>query len=233
MREAAALLGVNQQRVRALVAAGGLDARRIGTQWLIDEQSAIRQARLTEAGATGRPMSTRSAWAVADLADGGEAAWLGDSERSRMRSRLRGVASIETVQRWLGRRSGAAVRYRVGERDLSALVRDGAVVLTGISASDAYGLDLGTGGAGAAYTTRDQATRLVRERYLIESRAGNLTLRLVDHDLHEAAARRIGDHRVAPRLIVGADLADDTDSRTRATGRSLIETVLDERRQHG
>lgn len=229
--EAATQLVVTQQRVRAPLAAGNLDGRKVGPLWLTDEQSVTRQAQLTAAGATGRPMSIRSAWAAADLADGGAAAWIGDSERSRLRSRLREVSSIETVRRWLSRRAtGSAVRYRVGERDLADISRDDAVVVTGVSATDTYGLGVGTGGTAAAYTTVDEAARLVRDCYLIESRTGNLALRIVDHGLHRASAHRIDGRWIAPRLIAGVDLADDRDARTRAAGRSLIETVLSERK---
>src|SRR3954451_24557382 len=60
-REAAERLNVNQSRVRALVASGVLEARRIGSQWVIDDESVDRQAALTSARASGRSMSRRIA----------------------------------------------------------------------------------------------------------------------------------------------------------------------------
>lgn len=48
--------------------------------------------------------------------------------------------------------------------------------------------------------------------------------------LYRAAARTIDGRLVVPRMIAGADLADDTYARTRSTGRRLIADVLEERR---
>lgn len=229
-REAAERLSVNQSRVRALVASGGLSARRVGDRWLVDPDSVDRQLALTSARATGRSMSQRIAWAAADLADGGDAAWLAANERSRLRQRLAAAAtSSEVMQRWLRTRADSVSRYRVGERDLDALLADDGVVRTGVSAAEAYRLGLGTAGTGAAYVTADVEQRLVDEFFLIPSQTGNLTLRIVAEGWHQRTARQFGGHRVATRLVVGVDLADDTDVRAQSAGRTLIRTVLDEK----
>lgn len=229
-REAAERLGVNQSRVRALVASGGLSARRVGDRWLVDADSVDRQAALTSVRASGRSMSQRIAWAAADLADGGGAAWLAANERSRLRKRLSYAAtSTEVVQRWLRHRADSVSRYRVGERDLDALLATDGVVRTGVSAAEAYRLGLGAAGSGDAYVTTGVEQRLVKEYFLIPSRTGNLTLRGVAEDWHSRTARQIGGHSVSARLIVGVDLAGDTDVRTRSTGRTLIGTVLGEK----
>lgn len=229
-REAAERLSVNQSRVRALVSAGALEARRVGSQWVVDADSVDRQAALTSARATSRAMSQRVAWAAADLADGGDAAWLRANERSRLRRRLSTAAtSAELVQRWLRHRSDAEIRYRVGERDLDALLGTEGVVRTGVSAAEAYGLGLGTGGSADAYVTAEVEQRLVDEFFLIASRSGNLFLRVVEDGWHQGTARQIGGHTVTARLVVGVDLADDSDVRTQGTGRALIDTVLSEK----
>lgn len=230
-REAAERLRVNQSRVRALVAAGTLEARRVGSQWLIDADSVDRQAALTTAKATGRAMAKRVAWATGDLADGGEAAWLTAAERSRLRKRLREAASTEVLQKWLRSRSSQVTRYRVGEADLDELLRTDGVVATGVSAATDHGLGLGTGGDGDAYVDGDVLDRLVRDYFLIESRSGNLTLRLVEHNLHLLTARETDGLRVTTRLIVGVDLADDRDTRTRSAGRTLLDAVLNEQKR--
>lgn len=229
-REAAERLNVNQSRVRALVSSGTLDARRMGAQWLVDADSVDRQAALTTAKATSRAMAHRVAWACGDLADGGGAGWLSAGERSRLRKRLRGTASVEVVQKWLSSRSTGTLRFRVGEADLAELVGEEGVVGTGVSSAAAYGLGIGTGGGGDAYVTREVADRLRRDYFLIESASGNLVLRITDGDLHLATARTVDGRRTAPRLIVGVDLADDRDPRTRAAGRALVATVLAEQK---
>lgn len=109
---------------------------------------------------------------------------------------------------------------------MSALLAAAEVVRTGVSATEAYGLGLGALGVGDAYVANDALDDLVRDFYLIEAQAGNLTLRVVDHRLHVSTARTMGQQHVAPRLIVGADLADDRDARTRTAGNGLLATVL-------
>jgi len=229
-RETAERLGVNQSRARALVAAGTLRSRRVGSQWLIDADSVARQALFSEAAATSRAMSTRIAWGAGALADGEDAAWLAASERTRLRKRLRGADNAETLQRWLTARSTRTIRYMVGGGDLEALLNSDGVIRTGVSAADAYALGLGTGGAGDAYVSQNVADRLVRDFYLIEGGSGNLTLRIVDHDFHTTTARRLDGQTVTTRLMVGVDLADDTDTRTRSTGRTLLTRVLDDQK---
>jgi len=229
-REAAARLGVTQTRARALAAAGTLTARRIGSQWLIDADSVDQQVALIGAGATSRAMASRIAWAASDLADGGRAAWLNAVERHRVRNRVAGAASAPIVQRWFSARAGSTRSYAAGADDLEGILGDSDVVATGISAAAAYRLGLTNVGAGSAYVSATAVDRLVRDHYLVESGSGNLTLRLVDHELHLATARTIDGRRVATRLIVGVDLAEDADARTRAAGVDLIDRVLTEQR---
>ena len=227
-REAAERLAVTQDRIGVLVRSGALDARRVGSQWLLDADSVDRQAALMSAGARGRSMAPRSAWAVAELADDGMAEWMHRVERSRLRKRLEDLDAVEVVQRWLRARAQTVMNYRVGEDDIEDLLSAEGVVATGVSAADAYGLSLGTGGSADAYVTKAVAKRLEGDFMLIPSRTGNLTLRIVDDDLYLRSAHQIERHCVAARLIVGADLADDTDTRTKSAGRALIQDVLSE-----
>lgn len=229
-REAAAKLGVTQARVRALIAARTLVARRVGNLWLVDADSVDRQAGLTSQGAQGRAMAARVAWAASDLCDGGDAVWLRTDERSRLRARLASVTNLDVVRKWLTSRASGSKRYRVSAEDMTQLLSQDGVVGTGVTAVDAYGLGLSTGGAGEAYVTADLAERLVEDYFLIESRAGNLRLRIVEGDLHLRTARTIDTHRVSTRLIVGVDLADETDSRTQSAGRRLLQDALAEMR---
>lgn len=228
-RAAAEQLGVNQSRVRALVASGSLIGRQVGGLWLVDADSLDRHASLTAAKANGRSMAPRIAWAAGDLADGGDAVWLTASERSRLRKRFAAAASIDTLRRWLSARAWGVNRYRVGERDLDEVLATAGVVRTGVSATTAYGIGLGVGGTGDAYVDSRVAQQLVQEFFLIESAAGNLTLRMVEQDLHLKAAREIEGQLVSTRLIVGVDLADDRDTRTKSAGRELLGSVLFER----
>jgi excisionase family DNA binding protein len=226
-RETAQRLNVHQSRVRALVRSGALRARRVGSQWLVDADSLDRHAALISGHATGRSMSPRIAWATAALVDG-MADGLVATERYRLRRRLTDTSpSVETVQRWLLHRAADITGYRVGERDIPAVLADAAVVATGVSAASDYGLGLGTGGFGDAYVTTQVRDRLVRDYSLIPSSQGNLRLRVDDQGWHLATATAVDHYRVVPRLIAGVDLAEDADARTRSAGRGLITTALD------
>lgn len=228
-------LGVHTSRVRALIAAGRLTATRAGDQWLIDADSVDRHADLMAAGATGRPFAARTAWAAAAMCDG-LASGLNATERYRLRNRLAHArdtsTSCQAVQRWLSLRAQTVRRYRIGASDVHDLLASGDVLPTGISAADAYGLGLASGGAADAYVSPDTARRLVADFFLIDSPQGNLTLRVLDPDT--VAATEIVDSahgdtfavRAAPRLIAGADLADDTDARTHSAGCTLIDDAL-------
>jgi excisionase family DNA binding protein len=224
--QAAERLGVNPSRVRALIAAGALTATRAGRQWLVDVDSLDRQYELTIAGATGRPFAPRIAWAAAALCDGRRDG-LGPNERTRLRHRLAGVDvegsnTCAQVQRWLARRALSVCRYRIGERDITELLGADGVLATGISTVEAYDLGLGTGGFADAYVDERAHRKLVNDFILIDSVRGNLTLRTTDSRLSDAVL----ESKVAPRLIAGVDLAEDTDARTRAAGCALVSHAL-------
>jgi excisionase family DNA binding protein len=235
-RQVAHRLGVHPSRVRALISTGRLTATRAGDQWLVDADSVDRHADLIVAGATGRPFAPRTAWAAGALCDGLRNG-LTAAERYRLRNRLAHAgdtsAVCETVQRWLSRRAKAMHRYRIGTRDVGALLAADDVLPTGISAADDYGVGLAAGGAADAYVSADTAQRLKTDFYLIDSPQGNLTLRVVDNDT--LATSQMIEHvtgglkftlAAAPRLIAGVDLADDADARTRAAGCALINDAL-------
>ena len=217
-------------RVRALIATGELAARRVGPLWLIDADSVEHQRGLTTAGANSRAMSPRVAWAAADLADGGPAGWLSATERSRLRRRLSSTTEVDVVRRWMSRRGSTVQRYKVEPKELTTLLTDSRAMRTGISAVESYRLALGTGGETDVYVSSEDLEQLVREYVLLPTGRGNLTVRVDDGAFHRSAAKMIDAHLVGPRMIVGTDLADDTDARTRSSGRRLLAEVLAERK---
>lgn len=225
-REAATRLGVNQSRVRALIADGRLRARQTGHQWLIDADSVTTQARLTAANATGRAMSTRIAWATAALAEGRTADWVTANERSRIRHRLRSVASPEVFRRWFANRATEVRTYRIDDNDLFEVLLNPGLVRTGVAATTHYNLHLSALGHGDGYLNAATLAEVAENYMLIETKQGNLTLRVVDHDWHLRTATPTAHGLVAPRLIVGTDLADDPDARTHTSGHDLLSRVL-------
>jgi excisionase family DNA binding protein len=85
--EAARRLGVGVPRIHKRIADGSLRAERIGSQWVVDELSLLRVAEHREPG---RPLSSRSAWAIIALAESDDEALaaLAPIERSRAKARL-------------------------------------------------------------------------------------------------------------------------------------------------
>ena len=227
--EAAQRLGVHQSRVRALLSAGTLHGRRVGSQWLISIDDVEQRKALISGGAKSRAMSTRTAWAAAALADAGQATWITASERTRLRKRLlqhKDAAALATYQRWLASRQVSSTRYRVAESDLADLLQAQGVVATGLTAACAYDLGLGTSGQADIYVTDDVAQRLINDFFLIASDQGNLTVRVVDGTWHLDTASTVNGQLVTPRLITAVDLLDQRDARSTATGRDLLTRTL-------
>lgn len=153
--EAARLLGVGVPRVHQRIADGSLRAQRIGSQWVVDELSLLRVAERTTPG---RPLSTRSAWAIIALADGDETvlAALAPAERARARARLAdlyALADDDTNSEHHVRKVAATLRTRLRNRasrklhqaasaDLPALRQDPRWIPAGLSmAASGIGAD--------------------------------------------------------------------------------------------
>ncbi len=228
VRDAAELLGVDPSRVRALVGSGALAGRRFGSQWMVRQDAVERRAELVGAGARSRAMSARTAWAAADLLDGGKAAWLTTSERARLRARLvsHAAGGWQTYARWLSSRQTAATRYRIADRDVAGLLADDGIVATGASAAAAHALGLGSAGQAEVYADSATERRLVEDWFLIRSDTGNLLVRAVDGDWHRRTGSVVDGRAVAARLMVAVDLLDADDARSRAAGENLLARLL-------
>ncbi|MCY7365895.1 MAG: helix-turn-helix domain-containing protein [Frankiaceae bacterium] len=228
VRDAAARLGVDPSRVRALVGSGALAGRRFGSQWMVRRDAVERRAELVGAGARSRAMSARTAWAAADLLDGGKATWLTTSERARLRARLASHAAggWQTYARWLSSRQTAATRYRIADRDVAGLLADDGIVATGASAAATHALGLGSAGQAEVYADSATERRLVEDWFLIRSDTGNLLVRAVDGDWHRRTGSVVDGRAVAARLMVAVDLLDADDARSRAAGENLLARLL-------
>jgi excisionase family DNA binding protein len=85
--EAASVLGVSDGRVRKLLRDGALPGRHVGRAWVVPAEAVADMAG-RQLGA-GRPLAPRRAWALVDMLDGGQAAWLGPVARSQVRAQIR------------------------------------------------------------------------------------------------------------------------------------------------
>jgi hypothetical protein len=214
---AAGRLGLDERRVRALIAKGLLDAERVGGRWLVDPSSVARRAR--RGAPDGRPYSPRMAWATLAEVAGSEATLrvrgVGPTERKRIRERLAASPLANLAPRLRGR--ARTLRLRVHPADVARLEQHPRVVLTGVSAAGAHGADISAPGVAEVYVPARSVPALVRLYRFAETDDPNAILHVVDGPWPFAEGLR-----VAPRHVVGVDLLDDDDERTRRAGRELL-----------
>lgn len=199
VREAAGAMGVSDRRVRQLIAAGRVRARRVGTQWLVDGAS------LPIAPRRSRPLSPTEAWLLlaADQAPGGRPGrW-----RDR-RDRLRADPSPATLlAAWAAARGD---RLLFAAREPGGVLEDPAVVRSGLSdpRSGISAADLAEG-----YVRRDDLDA-VRRRHLLRPATGR-----PDVVLHVVAVLPADP---VPPLVLAADLAEHDGPRELARASELI-----------
>lgn len=209
--EAAEELGVSARRVRQMLADGVLDGERVGRAWIIDREQLHRVAGLRPE--VGRPWSPASAWAVLALADGEEVD-LSPVERSRARKRLG-----EGLDHLVGRLAARCERRRFYAHPgvLDRLADE--VVRAGISAAAHCGADLVIGESVEGYVRAGEIGQLVKHFGLDEQAARpNVLLRIVD----DGAWPFDSDRRYAGRSIVGVDLLESEEPRSRRAGAELL-----------
>jgi hypothetical protein len=221
--DAAALLGVNVQRVRALLAAGELSGTKVGSVWLVDPVSLatyrhVRQPR------GGRALAPNTAWAalLSRFAAGvaPEICETFDVKNERRR-RLLALAGRDVDDwRWLARRRADVQRYNTRPAYLDRLRATPGLVCAGLSATTAAAAGLTeTSARFDAYAAGSTIERLVREFSFRPAEDGNVTLRAV---ALEGARLAVVLSSPLPDLVIAVDLIEDRDERTSAAGRELF-----------
>jgi hypothetical protein len=229
--DAAALLGVNVQRVRALLAAGELSGTKVGSVWLVDPVSlaAYRHVRQPHGG---RALAPVTAWAAllsrfaADLSPEVRESFDVKDERRR---RLLALAGRDVDDwRWLARRRADVRSYDTRPAYLERLrVRPG-LVRAGLSATTSAAAGLTeTSATFDAYAARSTIERLVNEFKLRPAEDGSVTLRAV---ALEGAQLAVVLGSPLPDLAIAVDLIEDRDERTSAAGRALFRKASRSRR---
>lgn len=207
--EAAERLGLTPQRVNALLLSGQIRGRKVGGRWVIEESETLKLRRLT------RPMSQRVAWAAILGPDNAD--WLSQPDRSKLKSRLRQLASHEQP----GRQIASWLASRANPIDLSApagaasrLAGDPDLVPSGIS-------DPRSGLSGGSeiefYAQPGKLEHVIRRHLLVESPSGNVRLR-------EAAVPLANP---VPLLLLAADLADRNGPRELAAANRIAANSSD------
>lgn len=209
--EAAERLGVSTRQVQHLVARGEL---RQVARGVLDETSVERLVAV-RGGSHKRAWSEATAWGAVALLSGNDAEWMGESQRSRLKGRLRRLGAAELVER--ARERAEVARYRAhssaGQYLLAELVY----------ATDASGrLGLAQTNNIDGYLAVGHVVGLVSRHGLIRDDEGRVTLRATSMDLD--VVRDLSKRSV---VLAALDLAESLDVRERRAGLDAIDRLLE------
>jgi excisionase family DNA binding protein len=214
-REAAAALGLTADRVRQLVASGALGSRRVGGRYLVRRDDV--EARRDDGAPAGRPYAPRRAWALIFLAGGDTPPGVDAVTLSKLRAVLRG-RDLWSMRMRLGARAERR-DLRAHSSDLARIEAEDGVVLTGARHAREAGLGLVAPDAPVeAYVDEATADHLAARYAFRPSERPNVRLRV----LPKSVAGWLHG-RIAPRLAVALDLAEDRDPRARAAAQEALE----------
>jgi hypothetical protein len=207
--EAAERLGVSSRQVRHLAASGELHllARGVVDEASVDRLLAVR------GGSHRRAWSERTAWGAVALLSGAEATWMGESQRSRLKGRLRELSGAQLVER--ARDRAVASRY-AGHASTAARLRAEVIDTT----EAATGLGLVETSAVDGYLGAESLGELVTRHGLIRDDGGNYTLRATTMDL--AVVKELAQSTALAVL----DLAESLDVRERRVGLDALDDAL-------
>jgi excisionase family DNA binding protein len=216
--EAARVLGLSQDRVRAMAAHGQLAASKIGDRWLI-ERGAVEE-RSAKRVPAGRPFAPHNAWALLLLASGVDVKGLDPSVRSRLRRAL-AVEGLENLAPRLKSRANPQY-FDAHAGEISYLLEDPLLVRSGVSAAGAHGLDLVSGREVDSYLSARKLEKVVANHALAPAgQEGNVRLRLVPNHVW----RLMPKAQIAPIAAVALDLFEDRDPRSASVGRAALKDL--------
>jgi hypothetical protein len=209
--EAAERLGVSTRQVQYLVAQGQVRmlARGVVDAVSVDRLLAVR------GGSVRRAWSERTAWGAVALLSGVVPFWMGESQRSRLKGRVRGLRASDLVER---ARDRAIVTRYVGHRSAAArvapeVIRTSDAAIT-LGLVDAISVD--------GYLALDELEAVVERHALTRDDNGRFTLRATSFDLET-----IRELSGAGTTLAALDLAESLDARERQTGLDALAVVLD------
>jgi hypothetical protein len=220
--EASEALGVGPQRVRAMLAAGRLEGRKVEGIWLV-ELPLQRDSRLRPRR---RPMSSSQAWrAIAVLSD---LPVEGDSSAaSRLRARVRealhashgepeSVAGL--LRAWLRERAEPR-RFHVPAVPVARMREDPRVRASGVSDARSPVRDAGVL---EAYVMAGDVDEMARRYSMQPASEGAVLLHVVSDPVGARMLRAAG----VPVAALAADLAENDDARSLAAAAQLVAEVV-------
>jgi hypothetical protein len=209
--DAARRMGVTTRQVQHLARQGQVltVARGIVDETSVDRYLAARRE------SRRRPWSEATAWGAVALLTNRTAAWMGGSQRSRLKARLRGLSADELVGH---ARSRAAVTRYAGHA--STAVRLGKELVDTTRATEALGLAATTTVDG--YVAVGDVDSLIARHGLIRDDSGRFTLRATEMDLTVVA-----ELAQAGPVLAALDLAESLDVRERTVGLDALGDALE------
>jgi hypothetical protein len=207
--EAAERLGVSSRQVRHLAASGEL---RLLARGVVDEASVDRLIAV-RSGSHRRAWSEQTAWGAVALLSGADATWMGESQRSRLKGRLRGLSGAQLVER---ARDRAVMSRYAGHASTAARLRAEVINTT----EAARGLGLAETSVVDGYIGAESLDELVTRHGLIRDDGGNYTLRATTMDL--AVVKELAQGTALAAL----DLAESLDVRERRVGLAALDEAL-------
>lgn len=211
-RQAADRIGVSVRQVQRLVAGGALTA--VGPDRL--DADSVEQWLAQRRGGRARAWEEPTAWAAVALLEGRSPDWLGQAQRSRLRSALADVDSTELTTR--ARNRARVRRYFAHPQALSHVARSviPSGALTGVGGLTPRGDQLD------GYVASDAVPRLVDRFRLERDPAGSVTLRETSMPRNVVSQLAAGRRHVLAAL----DLAGSVDVRERSAGHRILDSAL-------
>ena len=224
--QAAERLGVSVPRIHQRIADGSLVAERVGSQWVVDEQSLLR---VQERNRAGRPYSARSAWAIIAASQSGPDQARADGVPARVRMQLRRLLEPALVPAANEEEVGvlaASLRSVLRNRAQRRLLRASPADLADLRVDVRWAMVLDPGASGIAssevegYLGESQVDPLVRDHLLLDADGeANVVLHVIPDEQ---------DPHPDSRLRLAADLAEHRRPREEARAARLLHEVAAE-----
>jgi hypothetical protein len=201
---AADQLGVSDRQVRHLVSRGALFSPRRGRVSTVSLQDyAARRGEVQT-----RVWSPRTAWGALELLTGGEALWMGSSQRSRLRRELAGLDAQRVVSKLRNRADVRSYRVAVDRvpqvEEAIVLIRPGETGLDG-------------------YVDERTLYGLISSLQMVRVVPGNVTLRVLPEDVGQDFAEMV---IARGQVVAGVDLMASKDLDERRMGERLVTEAL-------
>lgn len=219
--DAARILKLSPARVRALASRGQLPGTKVADRWVVELDAVERRRK--ENPPRGRRFTSRNSWAALILASG-EDPLVDPVVRSRIKRALL-LEGLRGLAPRLRERAEVAL-YRSHPGEIPYILKDEALMRSGISAAGAVGSDLLAGREVDGYLAEPELAKFLSRHALspaADGAEGNVRLRVVPKDVWNSLD--FSGRSIAPKAAVALDLAGERDSRSQAAGKNLLREI--------